>query len=163
VRPLDAFYRFKAIHWARKGDGGFVADVINRICQEVVHLGYSVLVGNQSATARAKRGAAQQDLDREHAQLVAESNKWAPGSDAVLSLAQDFRTSDAAQRLATPISPARLPAQRRCPAGHVLSREPAAGSQLGCDRPGCGAKIAAGAAHYACAECDYDVCARCAY
>ena len=107
--------------------------------------------------ARAARHAAVQ-------QLEAEAYKWAPGGAAMRELAQDFLNPDADARLKRVVSPARVPGGEwhvRCAAGHALSRVEAT-CALGCDVPGCSARIAPGAPHLACVACDHDVCVPCA-
>ena len=114
--------------------------------------------------ARAARRAAVQQREAEEQQLEAEAYKWAPGGAAMRELAQDFLNPDADARLKRVVSPARVPGGEwhvRCAAGHALSRVEAA-CALGCDVPGCSAKIAPGAPHLACVACDHDVCVPCA-
>ena len=107
--------------------------------------------------ARAERRAKRQ-------QLEAEAEKWAPGSAAMLALAQGFLNPDADARLAQAISPARepggVPSRLCCPAGHVLTHT-AAGVALHCDG-GCGEEIARCGERFSCVACDFDVCAACA-
>ena len=109
--------------------------------------------------ARAERAATRLQAEVEAEQLEAEADKWAPGGAAMLSLARSFHDSDADERLARAISPARV--RLRCPAGHTLMCK-AADDPLCCDYLGCGAQISASQEHLACAACDYDVCSVCA-
>jgi hypothetical protein len=113
-----------------------------------------------------ERGRAQARADRRatQEQIEAEAAKWAPGTGAMLALAQGFLDASPqslAARVARPISPACPPAHLRCPAGHSLKREDAAGRSLRCDRLGCSVVIGPYAMHFACRECDYDVCEDC--
>jgi hypothetical protein len=107
--------------------------------------------------ARAERHAARQQLD-------AEADKWAPGSVAMLALAQGFLNPDTDARLARAISPARVPggvpSRLCCPAGHVLTRTEA-GVALRCDG-GCGEDIPRCGLRFSCVACDFDMCAACA-